>query len=498
MPETPRSKTAYTFDEHWITETLRLRESLWGPLEDASEAGRARARGGDFAARLLVRTRLLAQREGLDTALTRWKKLAQLVLMAFALAAIVAGWGAALGALGTGAQPVNLALAVAALLGLNTVTFLFWIVSLGMRAGSGGSLLADAWMKLTRRLARGPDAALLPRALMELLARQRASRWSGGLLSHALWTLALLAALATLLGLLATRRYTFQWETTLLSPDAFVVMTQGLGHLPGLLGFAQPPEDVIRASGGQGDLPETAHALWSGWLLGVLVVYGLIPRVAALVLSVVVVRRRLAALRADATLPGIAELHDRLMPPSEGMGIDAPAPPASNAKAQRSPTRQPVGPHCLLGLELPADLAWPPAELSPTLSDLGVVDTREQRHRLLENLRAHRAARLLVCCDARQTPDRGTLALLAELSALTAELRVALLPGDGGEARREQWREQLAAASLPLERQGDVAAGIAWLTAAMPSTESLNTQRDTGRPSPDTNASPGLHGEAAR
>lgn len=458
----PRRNMTYSFNDHWLTETLRLRESLWGPLEDSAEAGRARAQGGSFEARLLNRTRLLARREGLDDTLVRWRQAARLILLLFALGAVIAGGCAAAGALGRGGS-VNLALAVTALLGLNTLTLLFWLASFGMRAGNAGSLLANTWLKLTHKLARGPDAALLPRALLELLSRQRLQRWSAGLLSHGLWLLALLAALLTLLGLLATRRYTFHWETTLLSPEAFVHIVRGLGWLPSTLGFPQPSAETIRLSSGQHTLPESAQTLWSGWLIGVVLVYGLLPRVAGLILSLVIARRRLSRLQPDLSLPGISELHDRLMPASVTTGIDAPAPAPESTDARPAPiatgslTRL-----ALLGLELPSDLQWPPQALPPPVTDFGVIDTREQRRQVLDTLRRQPAQRLLVCCDARQTPDRGTLAQLSELASLAHEIRVALLP-DAAAPRREQWQRQLLAAGFTPEQILAIAPGMDWL-----------------------------------
>lgn len=456
----------YTFNDHWLTETLRLRESFWGPIDDASETGKARAQPGDFEARLLVRNRLLATREGLDTALQRWYQIARLVLLAFSAFAIVAGGAIAVAALGSDGRPVNLTLAVVTLLGLNTLTLLFWLASFGLQAGATGSLLADAWLGLTRRLARGPDAALLPRSLLEIMTRTRLSRWAAGALSHWLWALALVSAFITLLALLAARRYTFQWETTVLSPDAFVWLVHTLGWLPSALGFPQPMVDTIRASGGQAILPGDAHALWSGWLLGVVAVYGVLPRIVALLLSLFVVRRRAGNMRVDTSLPGLIELHERLMPASLSTGIDAPAPGAQTAQLRSAPADPMVSARRLLGLELPADLAWPPAALNTGIQDLGVIETREQRHRVLEQLRQQPAQRLLACCDARQTPDRGTVALLTELATLSAELGVLLLPDDGTAARREQWLKQLLQAGFQPEQllpyTGDA---LAWLTA---------------------------------
>ncbi len=457
---------AYSFDDHWTTEILRLRESLWGPLEDSAEAGRARAKGGDFATRLLTRTRLLAARERLDTTLARWRQIARLVIWLLGAGAILAGIAAAAGALGSGDKPVNLALAVATLLGLNTLTFLLWVASFGMPENARGSLLADVWFRLTRRLAHGPDAALVPRALMELMGRQRLTRWSAGILSHGLWVLALLAAVAALLILLATRRYTFQWETTLLSPDAFVAMVKALGQLPSLLGFPQPAPELIRSSGGQQPLPESAHALWSGWLLGVVVVYGLLPRIAALALSIVMVKRRLSRITVDTSLSGIAELHDRLLPTSEGTGIDAPEPLVTPSITQSHSAATAMAPRGLLGIELPADLPWPPAGMPAGVTDLGAIDTRQQRNDLLEALRRQPAQRLVVCCDARQTPDRGTIALLTELASLATAMQVVLLPDTDAPARRSQWRQQLMLAGvLPESQPASIAEALEWLAA---------------------------------
>ena len=412
----------------WLAETLRLRETLWGPLEDAAETRQARAQGGSFADRLGHRARALAHRENLDITLGRWSGMARLALLIMALAALLAGAGAALGALGDGGRPVNIMLALAALLGLNVLTFLFWLASFAVSAGSqGGSWLGECWLWLTRRLARGPDAALAPRALVELLERHNALRWTLGGVSHALWTLALGCAVVTLLAILSTRRYSFNWETTLLSPDTFVWLTSTLGWLPARLGFAMPTPDMVRASDGLAVLPATAQTLWSSWLIGCIVVYGLIPRVAALILSLCVARGRLRRLVLDTGLPGFAELRDRLDPASERAGVDNPPGDDRVASLQPpSPHQLQPGQAALAGIELAPNVPWPPAGLPPDVANMGVIESGGQRRALLERLAQAGPARLLLICDARQTPDRGTVNLLAELAGLAQETRVAL------------------------------------------------------------------------
>lgn len=460
------------FSQFWLAESLRLREALWGPLEDAAEVRRARSEGRTFTERLLLRARYLGQREHLDQLIARWARASRLTLAGMALIAVLAGIAAALGALGDGARQVNVMLALAALLGLNTLTFVLWLLSFFI-SGSG-SWLGECWLWLTRRLARGPDLALAPRALIEVLGRNSTLRWLFGTVSHGLWSLALSAMLLAMATILATRRYSFNWETTLLSPDAFVNVTTLLGWLPSRLGFAMPPEDIIRASDGLQMLPAAAHAYWSSWLIGCVVVYGLAPRAIALAASGLMARRGLAAIGLDPSLPGYAELRDRLDPSSEHTGIDSP--PTDGFQAHVSPPEQPAhqpGQSVLVGIELAPDMVWPPPGFPGHVADLGIIDSRQQRKTLLEHLQACPPGRLLMVCDARQTPDRGTVALLADLGSLAAVAQVALYTGSGHDStvdtRVGMWRQRLAAADFqPEQIQNDLRGAIEWLSAALP------------------------------
>src|SRR5690606_17614611 len=78
-----------------------------------------------------------------------------------------------------------------------------------------------------------------------------------------------------------------------------------------------------------------------------------------------------------------------------------------------------------------------------------VVDTREQRRAVLTQLGSKPVARLLVVCDARVSPDRGSLSWLVELSALVGEIAVWLVGSAAGSASREQvWRDSLTSIGL--------------------------------------------------
>lgn len=433
--------------DHWIAEVIRLRETQWGPLDDGKEVRQLLARGGSFAERVLCRARRVGARDGLDETVDTWWRGARLTLLALAVLALFTGAGAAMGALGNGTHAVNLLLALVALLGLHTLTLLVWLLS-GFLEPDNVSWLTNTWLWLTRKLAKGPQAALVPRALLELSNRTRTTRPLSGCISHGLWLIALLSALLTLMALLAARRYQFQWETTLLSADTFVWLTHALGWLPALAGFPLPDDTLIRASNGLQPLPDSANAVWSVWLAGCVVVYGIVPRLGLLLWNGWQARRGLGRLRVDETLPGFAELRERLLPVATHSTVDTP-PPAVFTPQRRasSSVAAPPCPAALAGIELAPDLPWPPGPLPENVTDLGRVDSRTERHGLLQVLHDHPPERLLLVCDAGQTPDRGTVALLAELAGVAGHTQVLLLNHNTG--RTPLWQQQLTQAGLP-------------------------------------------------
>lgn len=447
------AESAGRWQQQTLIEAVRLRETLWGPVEDLSESRLARAAGGPFEQRVWRRALALARRDGLQLAWQQWWQAARWLLVLMAVVALVAGAGAAAGALGDGSRPVNVLLALGALLGLHLLTLLFWLFSLAWtgKGVGGGSWAGDAWLWLSRRMVKG-QASLVPQAFAAVLARRRSQPWLFGMVSHGLWILALGSAVITLLLLLASRRYQFNWETTLLSPDAFVWLTERIGVLPSLLGFSMPDAQTIRISDGLHVLDAQAQAQWSGWLLGALVVYGVLPRVAALVWSVWQWSRHSAALCLDDSLPGLAELRPRLMPASEPTGVDVLASPDTVAHIQPAlDAALPADSVCMVGLELAPEQPWPPSFLSPDMQDLGRVDARAERLAILGRLQAAAPRRLLMVCDAGQTPDRGIVATLVEWAQLARQADVILMDSPTAPVspeRRQSWHQRLGAAGF--------------------------------------------------
>ena len=444
----------------WLTETVRLREEHAGPLEDLEANRLARTAGGDLATRIQQRALHLAERDGLAAALSRWLQGARLALLLLAAVAVISGAGLAFAALGNGLAPVNVFWALGSLLGLNLILLVSWALGL-LFAGEHSASLGRLWLWLSEKLARDAKAAQLAPALLLLLQRQKLNRWAVGVLVNSLWLLALLSALVILLTLLATRRYGFVWETTILGADTFVAVTQALGTLPALLGFNVPTVEMIRASGDSALNIESARQAWAAWLVGVLLVYGLLPRLILALLCLWRWKRRRAALRLDLNLPGYAQLRERLMPSSERLGVNDVAPDHLHSISGGASELESDG-ALLVAIELDDQHPWPP-KLPANVKNAGILDSRESRNKLLEQLSRFPPARLAIACDPRRSPDRGSLALIAELARSATDTRVWLLQAPPGQALDAERLGDWHAALQQLEVSFADCAPLTWL-----------------------------------
>ncbi|AXI64029.1 DUF2868 domain-containing protein [Pseudomonas kribbensis] len=432
----------------WLTETVRLREEHAGPLDDQEANRLARAAGGDLPGRIQRRALWLAERDGLTSALKHWLQGARLALVLLTIFAVLSGAGLAFAALGQ--TPVNVFWALGSLLGLNLILLLSWALGL-IFAGEHGATLGRLWLWLSEKFARDAKAGQLAPALLLMLQRKKLNRWALGTLVNGLWLLAMFSALVLLLTLMATRRYGFVWETTILSADTFINMTQALGALPALLGFNVPTVDMIRASGDIALNIESARQAWATWLVGVLVVYGVLPRLLLALFCFWRWNSGKAALRLDLNLPGYAQLRERLMPTSERLGITDPE-PAQLHRVESTVGELASDGALLVAIELDDQHPWPPT-LPKNVSNAGILDSRESRNKLLEQLSRFPPARLAIACDPRRSPDRGSLALIAELARNAAATRVWLLQAPQGQAldaeRLGDWHVALQQLELP-------------------------------------------------
>lgn len=451
------------FAARWLAEAIRLRRDV--PAEREAE-DHARRVQGDAEQRLLAWAAFIARRDGLDGAVGSWRRQATASLLILMAVALLGGLTGALTVLGDGGRPVNVIWALGSLLGVNLLLLLFWLA--GFLARAPAPSLGRLWFWLSQRF-QNQDAINMTRAFVSLSNQAGLTRWWLGLVSHVVWLAALLGITFGLLVALSLRSYAFSWETTILPASVFVSTVEGLGWLPGWLGFQTPDAEGIRQAGQIADSQAFLQAdperrAWASWLLGCLTVYGVLPR---LLLAIVSAGRLVFGtryLRLDANAPGWLPLRHRLMPASEVLD---PAPGQLVGSRIRRRPLAPGGEYTLVAFELggddPALQQLPPAARELTWHHNYNVDSRDERQAVLTSLQNAPAGALLIICDAALSPDRGTLHWLATAMGFAAQSAVWLRNAENAPPERlEAWQQGLhdiglAATDILLTPQATVA-----------------------------------------
>jgi hypothetical protein len=397
-----------------------------GPRLDDSDAVQMAARATpQFERRVALRAWLLAQRIGLADELARWRALMPWLLGGAALAVGLLSVPLLRSMIGEG-RHISLLGALVAVLALPTASLLLWCASLLLGPGHAGGGIARAVGALATRLPglRSRHSARLWAATVDTLREAGLGLWALGALNHLFWIIAFAGVLLGLLASFAFWSYTIGWETTILSPGFFQSLVAAIGWLPAQLGLP----DVQTGLGGS-----AASLAW--WLIGCTLVYGLLPRLVALVVCVAVGWRRWQRIgRFDATEPAIVGLAERFAALDAAAGVvPVHAPPRARAA------------FAMVGLELPQDTDWPP--LAPLPRDgweRRIAGDAPERTALLQHAADTRPRTVLCVCRAAATPDLGTERLLLALAGASERAAVWLL----GEAEHPAWRPWLEGSAL--------------------------------------------------
>jgi hypothetical protein len=328
-----------------------------------------------------------------------------------------------------------------------------------LSGGGGGWSLGRLALWLTARLPldRGPHALTLLQSVTALLSRQRLLAWLTGAIGHGIWVVSFVLMLAVLAFGFAFHAYQLTWETTILSPAFFERFVHLTGALPGLLGVPVPDAAAVQRMGTVGAEAAAGGAVqsdWAWWLMGCVLVYGLLPRALLALFSAVRWRagtRRLAEVdMADPYVRRIVQRLDALEPPPQVLDPERPADAAVPDAAVPAPPGAP-GSLAVIGFELPPEQLWPVPGLPPmpagSAAPLRLAGSARERQGALAQLAATRPESLLLVVHAPSSPDRGTARFVREAARLSGRMALWAVSEEGSEGTADaglaRWRRWL-------------------------------------------------------
>jgi hypothetical protein len=490
-----------TIDDRWLAEASRLLEQddTTSTLAfDHPANQKARADGGDLESRVVQRAYGLDQAEALLHGRQHTRQALALVITAAVVMALLAGAGAARTVLSRGdpPQPIFFFELLATLLGLQSLLLLVWLVLMlcrpAGRALSGfslGTVVLSLARRLTAALHRDSPHAVAVTATFSIMFSRSIGRWTISAISHGMWLAFNMACLVILTLLLSVHEFSFVWQTTILDRSEYQTLTRAISFLPRAAGFGPLPadEDVVRSewsadatiqpSGSPAARPEMHVGLrqkWSALLVGCLVTYGIAPRLILLGFSLSMRRAACRRWRLDLSHAYYVRLERVLMPSrravasaddDHAVATSQASPGTGRETFERLPDRKSSGPPMIAGIELPQPPStWPPRLHHVRWQDAGFIETGDDRHRMLDELRlTDPLPRTLVLVVAlTTTPDRGIERFLRELRSIGPPTVWLILTGgqsmrdrqqqESLELRIEEWKALASRAGLDTSR----------------------------------------------
>jgi len=383
-----------------------------------------------------------------------------------------------------GQQTVNFFWLLVVLLGVHLAALLFWLLAFLSRPFRQSTvkvpMLQSAGLWLVQKLARvlAPDTAardpeqagsVQPALSMTTVAAVWARLqtkaglgfWNFSLLSHAVWTAYLIGGFGMTLLLLSLRQYDFVWATTVLSSETFEQMSALLGQVPQLLGIAVPDAQLVQISRtGVETSSETAsiaRVLWSNLLMASLVLWGVIPRVVLLAISLVGRATAMRKVSLDLASPYYVGLRQHLLTGYRRGGIiDPDHAGRSHDEVSSSPSASAKLPerYDIAAIYLDPQLPWPLRDLNPQ-HDLGCIDDAKSEAVVTAAAAASSCPHLVLCSHLATVPDRGVRRIVGALKRnYRGRVHLGLLTPDDRPAdhnRLEDWYRLAAAVGISLD-----------------------------------------------
>ena len=356
------------------------------------------------------------------------------------------------------ANVVNFFYVLVCLLGFHTLMLAGWLVMALLNQGRQSPSWFASFVSPSYLISGKDDVTQAAVDLYERQLQHSGMRWYLGRFSHQLWLATLTGMLFAIIFLLIVRQYSFSWESTLLSDQALITLTQVLGWLPSMVGFGVPDNAAIVQSRLVTDaMPLSVARQWASLLIGSLLMYGIVPRAIAWAFCSFMFRRK--KMRLDIKLPYYQKILNfwqrHVVDADDFTEVAAPIAPKATVSA---------GKKLVALLEYPSEQDnWWQKGLDANTDDnseienFGIVDDRDDMDRLTVYLKTH-PVQVLLGIHSKALPDRGTLRKLDQIAAHAKDGLIVQLLNDESDTtnalqqdvRYQQWQTALSARKIGL------------------------------------------------
>lgn len=456
--------TSSNFDNKVLIEQIRCIESQQALTNDTDQPTAALSASHDFDDRLLQRARQLVREHELQDTLSHAPGVWRFSNILAGAVAVLLGAMASQYAV-SGDSTINIYWLLLVLVGFNLISMLLWLlgVSTGMENLVSGALSrASAWLP-TALGKRDTPTGHADRAWLSSHCGGVVGKWRFSQLTQQLWLLYLCTGLVVMVLVLMARQFDFVWGTTLLSDESFVQLTGALGQPLQALGFATPDEQqVIETRIGAGYVLNAGHRYsWAQFLLGALLVFGIVPRLLLWLLSRALLNSSQGRFALDYYLPYYIRLRQQLLPMhgrSEIVDADtAPAAPGagttSTLRARAHAAQLPAAVQWV-AVELGDQVTWPLASIA-VQNNLGQVVDRTSLDSIVQCVQDSPGQIIAIAVTAGRPPDRGLKRTVSSLCAVASGAWLVLIEPGGGEsiteARLTAWYRLAQECSVPAE-----------------------------------------------
>ncbi|MDT8363219.1 MAG: DUF2868 domain-containing protein [Nitrosomonas sp.] len=413
-----------------------------------------------FYERLMVRAHRLIQDNALNSRLQQPEKLFQRAYRIILAIAVLLGGFAAFEAVDVAAT-LNIYWLLTVLLGFNFLSMLLWLAGMvfnihGLNIGIAAQLASWLPARLKEK-ENDPLAASAARGWWETCLSGKVGKWRFSLLTHQFWLSYLLAGIAMLILLMMAKQYDFIWGTTLLPENALPGLTQLLATPMEFMGMVQPDNQQIMASrvDSTGVIIQDAatREAWAKFLLGALIIYGLLPRLLLTVVASLMLTLSERRYQLDLYLPYYVNLRQSLLKNDPDTSvIDAdPGLASDRAVLVASGRSKDIPPKAMVvGIELDDRARWPAG-----VNDQQNILDQAGFHQMIANIKKGRQP-LLIGVAAYRLPDRGVQRMISELVAATSgPTWLLLLDSETAEpvteSRKLAWFRLAQACDIPAE-----------------------------------------------